>query len=154
MPKKGVGSDALLESSHATAREVRATLHRRGSRQDEQRAGAIRGRNARGHEPVVGAKDRREERRCGVTPEQLAAELAAWTKYDLAWELDYLTGGGNATTVGQAKCGHTARGGHPICEDCIDAELLRRGVDVTKGGSQYAYERVDGHIRRKRKGGG
>lgn len=53
-------------------------------------------------------------------------------------------------TFGLGRCGHFARG-CGVCSDCIDAELLRRGVDVTKGGSKFVYVRED-RIRRKVKG--
>lgn len=77
--------------------------------------------------------------------------MALASKSKLIEWLAYHTTPG-AHTVSDGKCGHAARGGLH-CANCIDAELLRRGVDVVAGGTRYAYERVNGRIRRKIKGG-
>jgi hypothetical protein len=68
----------------------------------------------------------------------------------LIWRLDWQIAPG-CKTQSIGVCGHWSRGGW-TCGECLDAELLRRGIDLAKGGSQYTYERVDGRLRRKLKG--
>jgi hypothetical protein len=70
---------------------------------------------------------------------------------DLISRLDYQAQPGTHTFCdGSCQvCGGHSRGGRIWCAKCIDTELLRRFIDVTKVGSQFAYERVDGRIRRK-----
>lgn len=76
--------------------------------------------------------------------------IADETTSTLIAELNYeCTPGGH--TYRPQRCGHHSRS--PWCSRCIDAELLRRGVDVTRGGTCFVYERVDGRLRRKIKVG-
>jgi hypothetical protein len=88
-----------------------------------------------------------------TTPPPDFPDLSSEPKAVLISKLDYQCAPGCHTfACGLAtKCGHWARGGG-WCRECIDRELLRRGVDVVIGGSRYAYERVDGRIRRKLSG--
>lgn len=91
---------------------------------------------------------------CGLRLEQVPTErqpLALASESELSDWLAYHTTPG-AHTVSDGKCGHAARGGLH-CANCIDAELLRRGVDVVECGTRYAYKRFVGGIRRKIKGG-
>lgn len=73
------------------------------------------------------------------------------TTDDLLDRLHYQTAPG-VHTCSTGECGHTVRGGHYWCCNCLDAELLRRGVDVTVNGSRYQYIRDGRGIMRKRKG--
>lgn len=70
---------------------------------------------------------------------------------DLIARLDFQTQPGAHTfaTEGCQVCGGASRGGRIWCAECIDRELLRRFVDLAKGGSRFAYERVDGRLVRK-----
>jgi hypothetical protein len=57
---------------------------------------------------------------------------------DLAWQTKP-----GEHTVSVSACGHPARGGG-ICANCLDKELLRRGIDICN----ERYDRIDGRIRR------
>jgi hypothetical protein len=55
-------------------------------------------------------------------------------------------------TYSLASCGHWSRNSD-ICADCADKALLASGIDVTKGGTQYAFKRTrGGRLRRQLKG--
>jgi hypothetical protein len=67
----------------------------------------------------------------------------------LTEHLAYQTAPGVHTTL-PCECGGRRRPAGAVCAQCIDAELLRRAIDVTKGGTGYGYERVGGRVRRAR----
>lgn len=69
--------------------------------------------------------------------------LTTLTTDDLLHDLGYETHPG-AHTASLAGCGHWSR--RYACANCIDAELLRRGIDATADGR---YERKHGRIMRK-----
>lgn len=81
-------------------------------------------------------------------------DIKAETTDDLIYRLGYQSSPG-VHTFGPAECGpdHWSRGCASYCSRCIDEELLRRGIDVTKGGTRYVYERNEaGRLVRKQKG--
>lgn len=85
----------------------------------------------------------------GRKGEEIMKPLWAMQTYELVERLNFQTTPG-CHTKSEGLCRHFSRAGD-YCSDCIDAELLRRGVDVIKGGSKFVYVRED-RIRRKVKG--
>lgn len=73
------------------------------------------------------------------------------TTKELIREIDYQTTPGAHTFI-TGVCGHLARGGGATCADCLDLFLLARNINIEYRGSSFAYERVDGRLRRKVKG--
>lgn len=71
------------------------------------------------------------------------------TTDDLIDRLSYQASPG-IHTFGLAPCGHWGRGAN-TCANCIDAELLRRGLDVTTAELDYTYTRGERGIMRAEK---
>lgn len=84
----------------------------------------------------------------------IGADIHSARTPDLIALIDFQACPGEHTFCAEScqVCGGYSRGGRVWCSKCIDAELLRRFVDLAKGGSRFVYERtIDGQLRRKAK---
>lgn len=88
-----------------------------------------------------------------TTDKPYVLPLQAYNNFGLI-DIAFHQGSRGVHTYGGAceGCGVPTRSCAYYCIRCIDAELMRRGIDLTKGGSAYVFARDDRGLYRKQKG--